>query len=56
MDDEEPDHDNRGPAGAGCVFEVVNIFGENYGNDNVRDAHANSANSEDRFAAHAVDV
>jgi hypothetical protein len=56
VDDEEPDHDNSGPAGGLCVFEVVVVLCENHGDDEVRESHADGADSEHGLAASAVDV
>ena len=56
MNDEEPNHDDGGPAGSLRVVEVIDVLGEDDGDDYVRHAHADGSNGEDGFAAYAINV
>lgn len=56
MDDEQPYHDHGGPSGALRIVEVVDIFGENNGDDYVRYTHTDGTDSENGLAANTVDV
>lgn len=56
MNHKQPDHYHGCPACGTVVLKVVNVLCENDGDDKVRKGHSDGADSEDRFAAEAVDV
>jgi hypothetical protein len=56
MNDEQPHHDNSGPARCLLFSKLANIPGEQNGDDQMREAHTESADGEDGLAAYAVDV
>jgi hypothetical protein len=56
VDDEEPDHDDGGPAGSLLVLEVVVVLCEDHCDDEVRECHTDGADGEHGLAASTVDV
>lgn len=55
MDDEKPNHDNSSPSGGLLFVKVVNVPGENDGNDEVAQGHAEGTDRQDGLTTDAVD-
>ena len=55
MDNKQPDHADGGPASGRLLVPLVDILGDDNGDDDVAGGHADGADGENRLTADAVD-
>lgn len=56
VNNEQPDHNHGCPSCRTVVLKVIEVLGENDGDDEVGESHAESSNCENGFATETVDV
>lgn len=56
MNDKQPDHDDSSPSGSPVVLEIVDVLGENDGNDKMGKCHTESTDRENGLATKLINV
>lgn len=56
MNDKQPDHDDCSPSSSPMIFEIVDVLGENDGDDEMGEGHAQSTNSQNGLATKLINV